>query len=328
MQLRDDSCDSNSPDFKGYGPSGQAICDGRASCPDGGTPGYVGSGDTLSAICYSNPAEPNENCDGQFGVQDGVQVCIPNVGADDPDFPDCDGVVGTFNGVKRCIDKPGGHAGCSAGETPGYAGAGDNATFTCIPSDYKPDSCPPGQYVTNAATGGFGCATTSPTPPKDPNAPPTTGGTSTSTTTNKDADGNVIGTSETETKLPDGAMEITFPDLLQDQPQNNYFTETDEFGDSQLEKLDADTASILSEFTGADGAFTQRNSLESASDRLLGLFGYSTSCSGDLIFYQSENRTIKASCEKLNKMRELLGWFLYVSTLMGIYNILMQKQEN
>lgn len=319
MQLRDDSCTKDSPDFKGYATygdsAGQAVCDGRASCPDGGTPGYVGSGDTMSAVCYSNTPAGSENCDGQAGLQDGVEVCIPNPG-DDPDFPDCDGVVGTFNGVKRCIDKPGGHAGCSAGETPGYVGAGDNAQFTCIPSDYKPETCPPGQYVTNAATGGFGCATTGGQSKDDVAAGKTPGtGSGTSQTTVKDAVGNVVGTEESE-------LQIDLTGLTEDTPANNYKTEMDEFSDSELDSIDTD--SIVSSFSGADGAFTQRNSLTNLSSFVVThTIGNSTNCNGSLPFF---GMTI--SCEKFATYNRIVGWMIFIYTLINIYNVIMRKSES
>lgn len=319
MQLRDDSCTKDSPDFKGYATygdsAGQAVCDGRASCPDGGTPGYVGSGDTMSAVCYSNTPEGSENCDGQAGLQDGVEVCIPNPG-DDPDFPDCEGVVGTFNGVKRCIDKPGGHAGCSAGETPGYVGAGDNATFTCIPSDYKPETCPPGQYVTNAATGGFGCATTGGQSKDDVAAGKTPGtGSGTSQTTQKDAAGNVVGTEESE-------FQIDLTQLTEDTPANNYKDEMDEFSDTTLEGIDTD--SIVSSFSGSDGAFTDRSSLNTLSSFVVThTIGNTTSCNGSLPFF---GYTI--SCEKFATYNRIFGWIIFILTLINIYNIIMSKSES
>lgn len=324
MQPADDSCSSESADFVGYINGTKPYCSGRARCASGSVPGTVTVGGVTEYVCVPSPQEDPKCPNGTMGNYNGETVCIPKPNTD----PNCpSGQSGTVDGQTVCIPKPGDPGGCAAGETPGFAGTGAEMNAICVPADYKPQTCPAGQYAWNSETDGFACVTIPSTPTVGDDGGPTGPGqggsgdnTATGTVVTKNPDGTVKETSEIELKLPDG--------LLQDQPQNNYFTETDEFGDSQLEKLDADTASILSDFSGADGAFTQRNSLQSASDRLLGLFGYSTSCSGDLIFYQSENRTIKASCEKLNKMRELLGWFLYVSTLMGIYNILMQKQEN
>lgn len=320
MQLRDDSCDSNSPDFKGYATfgdsAGQAVCDGRASCPDGGTPGYVGSGDTMSAICYNSEPQQNDNCDGVSGVQDGVQVCVPRVGANDPDFPDCDGVVGTFNGVKRCIDRPGGHAGCNAGETPGYAGRGDSAEFVCIPSDYKPETCPPGQYVTNAATGGFGCATASGQSKEDVAAGKTPGkATGTGTATQKDAAGNVIGTEESN-------IELDLTQLTEDAPSTDFKGELDEFSDSELDTLDMDT--VINSFSGTNGAFTERNSLDNVSNFVLThTIGNNTNCSGSLPFF---GYTI--SCSKFDTYNRIVGWMIFILTMINIYNVIIRPSQS
>lgn len=324
MQLRDDSCTKDSPDFKGYASSGdsagQAICDGRASCPDGGTPGYVGSGDSMSAICYSNPTE-SEECDGTLGVMNGVQVCIPDPGKD-PDFPDCSGVVGTVNGVKMCIHKPTDHPGCKPGETAGYVGTGANPQFTCVPSDYKPETCPPGQYVTNSSTGGFGCAKADgqQKPDAEGNVPGKATGTpgqstGTASTTTKDAQGNVTGTEETE-------INLDFTDLLQDQPNNDYKKELDAFSDSTLE--DVDTESLVDEFGGADGAFTERNSLDNLGSFVKShTIGSSTNCSGSLPFF---GRVI--TCEQFSTYNRIIGWMIFIYTLIHIYNIIMRKSES
>jgi hypothetical protein len=325
MKLRDDSCTKDSPDFKGYagfGDSvGQAICDGRASCPDGGTPGYVGSGDTMTAICYQNEKPTDEECNGTVGVLNGVKICVPKPGTD-PDFPDCSGVVGVVNGVKQCIHKPTDHPGCKPGETAGYAGSGADMNFTCVPADYKPETCPPGQYVTNSATGGFGCAKADgqQKPGEDGKVPGKATGTpgkstGSSTTTKKDAEGNVTGTEESEIKLD-------FTDLLQDQPSTDYKAEMDAFSDSELDGLDIE--SLAGEFDGADGAFTERNSLNNIGNFLKShTVGTSTNCTGSLPFF---GRVI--SCEKFATYNRIIGWMIFIYTLIHIYNVVMRKSES
>lgn len=325
MKLRDDSCTKDSPDFKGYASSGdsagQAICDGRASCPDGGTPGYVGAGDTMSAICYSNPVAETPDCDGTPGVMNGVKVCVPHPGKD-PDFPDCSGVVGKINGVKQCIHKPTDHPGCKKGETAGYAGTGANQQFTCVPADYKPETCPPGQYITNAATGGFGCAKAEgqQKPDAEGNVPGKATGTpgkstGSSTTTTKDADGNVTGTEESDIKLD-------FTDLLQDQPNTDFKSELDEFSDSELDGIDTD--SLVDSFSGTDGAFTERNSLTNLSSFVKAhTIGNNTSCSGSLPFF---GRVI--TCDKFATYNRIIGWMIFIYTLISIYNTVMRKSES
>ncbi len=322
MKLRDDSCTKDSPDFKGYGPRGQGVCDGRASCPDGGVPGYVGAGDTMSAICYKNPQTPDPTCNGQSGVKDGKKVCIPYPGKD-PDFPDCSGVVGTgTDGKKVCIHKPDDHPDCKPGEQWGYFGPGENSVLTCIDKSYQPQTCPPGQYVINQSTGGFGCAKADgqQKPDSEGNVPGKATGTpgkstGTSTTTKKDAEGNVTGTEESEIKLD-------FTDLLQDQPNTDFKGEMDAFSDSVLDDLDTD--SLIGEFDGADGAFTERNSLNNIGNFLKShTVGTSTSCSGSLPFF---GRVI--TCEKFATYNRIIGWMIFIYTLIHIYNVIMRKPES
>lgn len=319
MKLRDDSCTKDSPDFKGYASSGdsagQAICDGRASCPDGGIPGYVGFGDTMSAICYSNPVADDPKCNGTPGVMNGVKVCVPDPGKD-PDFPDCSGVVGSINGVKQCIHKPTDHPGCKPGETAGYVGTGANPQFTCVPADYKPQTCPPGQYVTNSATGGFGCAKADGQSKPDKDAGKQPGKTSgTATTDKKDADGNPAGSEETE-------LELDFSQLLQDTPNTDFKKELDAFSDSTLESVDTD--SLVKEFAGSDGAFTERNSLNNLGSFLKShTIGNSTNCSGTLPFF---GRVI--TCDKFATYNRIIGWMIFIYTLIHIYNVIMRKSES
>lgn len=320
MAARDDSCTKDSPDFKGYASSGtgagKAICDGRASCPGGGTPGYVGSGDTLTAVCI-NPdnTDPDSTCDGTKGLLNGVEVCVPKPGKD-PDFPDCSGVVGVVNGVKQCIHKPTDHPDCKPGETAGYVGSGSEMNFTCISSDYKPDTCPPGQYITNAATGGFGCATANGQSQDDKDSGKVPGtATGTGTTTNKDAEGNVIGTEETE-------LELDFTDLLADTPSTDFKKELDNFGQQELDGINTDD--LVDSFSGADGAFTERSSLNQLSSFVkTHTIGNSATCSGTLPFF---GMTI--SCEKFSTYNRIIGWMIFIYTLISIYNTIMRKSES
>lgn len=315
MALRDDSCSKDSPDFKGYeNVSGKAICDGRGRCPDGGIAGYVGQGDNISAICYSDPNKDSPDCDGTLGVMNGQKVCVPAPGKD-PDFPDCSGVVGKFNGVKQCIHKPTDHPGCKKGETAGYVGVGANQQFTCVPSDYKPETCPPGQYVINQATGGFGCAKADGQSKPDKDAGKQPGKTSgTATTDKKDADGNPAGTEETE-------LELDFSQLLQDTPNTDFKKELDAFSDSTLESVDTD--SLVKEFAGSDGAFTERNSLNNLGSFLKShTIGNSTNCSGTLPFF---GRVI--TCDKFATYNRIIGWIIFIYTLIHIYNVIMRKSE-
>lgn len=324
MQPADDSCSSESADFVGYINGTKPYCSGRARCPSGSVPGAVTVNGVSEYVCVPQPQDDPKCPNGTMGNFNGQTVCVPDPNSD----PDCpSGQSGMVNGQKVCIPKPGDPGGCGPGETPGFVGVGADMQPTCVPANYQPETCPAGQYAWNSATDGFACVTIPSTPNVgDDGGPsgPGTGGsgdnTATGSVVTKNPDGTVKETSDIELKLPDG--------LLQDQPQNNYFKETDEFGDSQLEKLDSQSAQILSDFNGEDGAFTQRYKLEDASNRLLGLFGYSSSCAGDLVFYQSAKASVRATCADLEKMRNLFGWFLYVSTLMGIFNVLMQKQEN
>ena len=316
MALRDDSCSKDSPDFKGYeNVSGKAICDGRGRCPDGGIAGYVGQGDNMSAICYSDPNKDSPDCDGTLGVMNGQKVCVPAPGKD-PDFPDCSGVVGKINGVKQCIHKPTDHPGCKKGETAGYVGVGANQQFTCVPSDYKPDTCPPGQYVINQATGGFGCAKADGQSKPDKDAGKQPGKTSgTATTDKKDADGNPAGTEETE-------LELDFSQLLQDTPNTDFKKELDAFSDSTLESVDTD--SLVKEFAGSDGAFTERNSLNNLGSFLKShTIGNSTNCSGTLPFF---GRVI--TCDKFATYNRIIGWMIFIYTLIHIYNVIMRKSES
>lgn len=311
----DDSCSKDSPDFKGYGPGGKAVCNASARCPNGGTPGHIGSGDQLTVVCIPDvgEGEGDGTCNGTSGIKDGVRVCIPKPGTD-PDLPDCKGVVGSFGNQKVCIEPATNDSRCKPGETAGYTGVGAEMKFVCVPKGYGPETCPPGQYIINKETEGFGCVTASNDPPENDGKKPGTG-TSESETTKKDANGNEIGKDKTESKFE-------IEGLFHDAPANNFKSEMDQFGKSALDGLNTDT--LVGEFSGSDGAFTQRNSLDNASSFIkTHTIGNNASCSGTLPFLGYE-----VSCSKFENMNRVLGWLLFVVTILWIYNTLMRKSES
>ncbi|ARU88508.1 hypothetical protein B9K09_11320 [Pseudomonas sp. M30-35] len=321
----DGECTKDSPDFVGYYNETTPFCNGRARCPDGTQLGGVGSGDSLEYVCLPKPSQDDPSCPGgQFGAVNGKQVCIPKPGAD----PSCpSGQSGTVGGQTVCLPKPGDSGGCKEGETPGFAGTGAEMNATCVPANYKPETCPAGSYSVNQETGGFACVTVSDgSKPGDDGGESGQGkggssdGTAKGSIITKDAAGNVTGQSEIELKLPDG--------LLQDQPTNTYYKESVDFGDKELEKLDAAAAEVVSDFSDPNGMFTERSKLDDAGDYMLGLFGYSTGCSGDVVFWNGTGKTVSASCDKLERMKRILGWLVYVTTCMGIFNILTRKNED
>lgn len=311
----DDSCSKDSADFKGYGPTGQPVCDASARCPNGGTPGHIGQGDQLTVVCIPpvGEGEGDGSCNGTPGIMNGVSVCLPKPGTD-PDLPDCKGVVGTVGGQKVCIEPATEDSRCKPGETAGYTGTGANMEFVCVPNGYGPETCPPGQYVINKDTEGFGCAVASNEPPE--NAGKTPGeGSGSSTTTNKDAEGNTTGTEETNS-------EFKIEGLFHDAPANNFKNEMDQFGKSALDGLNTDQ--LAAEFGGSDGAFTQRNSLDNASSFIkTHTVGSSTSCSGSFPFFGYQ-----ISCENFSNYNRIMGWIIFVLTAINIYNTLMRKSES
>lgn len=322
MASSDDSCSPSDPDFKGYGPTGQPVCDGSARCPDGGQPGYVGSGDQMSFVCIPPPGdgEGDDDCNGTRGIVDGVSVCIPKPGTD-PDLPDCKGVVGKVNGQKVCIEPADNDSRCKPGEISGYVGTGDEMRHICIPKDYGPETCPPGQYIINMESGGFGCVTASgDNPGEEPtkNAAGKTPGkvTGNSTTEKKDGDGN---TTESSTS----AFDFQIEGLFHDAPENTFKGELDEFGTSALDST-IDVDGVVSEFGGSDGAFTQRNSLDNASAFIkTHTVGNSANCSGALNFLG-----YNVSCDKFTMYNRIIGWMIFVLTAINIYNTLMRKSDS
>lgn len=325
----ENECTKDSPDFMGY-MNNQPICQGRARCPSGFKPGYVGKGDQMEAVCVPDFGTDDPDCDGTKGNFNGKELCVPDFG-DDPACPT--GKGGTVNGEHVCQEDPLNDPRCKPGEVSGYVGRGEEMNHTCVPSDYKPETCPPGQYSWNMESGGFACVYAKPSPDEepcvdDPETPTNEcqqkiGG----NTVTKDAEGNVTGSQESELSLPEDGLEVKINGLLQDQPNINYAQQMKDHGESELNKLDENK--VLRDFRDADGMFTSRSKLEDAGDELLGLFGYSTSCSGSLLFYTTNTGyRIEATCDKLEKMKRIFGWILYVVTAMGIWNVLMQKQES
>lgn len=318
----DGECTKDSPDFVGYYNGLKPFCNGRARCPEGTTLGSVGSGDNVEHVCLPDFGKDPDCPDGQSGVKDGKKVCLPKPGKD----PDCpSGQSGIVAGKKVCLPKPGDPGDCKEGETPGFVGKGDTLEATCVPSNYKPETCPAGSYSVNVKAGGFACVTVAngQKPGTDGGeSGPGKGGSNDPTVvgggTTKDKDGNETGKFDINMKLPEG--------LLLDQPTTDYKKETDEFGDSELAKLDEQSQTVVDEFIGPDGAFTERAKLDSAQGYLLGMFGYSTSCSGGAVFWNSPR--VQVSCDKVAQMKRILGWLLYVTTAMSIFNILTRKNED
>lgn len=317
MPSGDDSCSSSSPDFKGYGPSGQPVCTGSGRCP-GGTPGYIGDGDQLTFVCVPPVDDNDSSCNGTRGLFNGVSVCIPKPGTD-PDLPGCKGVVGTVGNDKVCIEPANNDSRCKPGETAGYVGSGSNMTFTCVPKNYGPQTCPPGQYVINMATQGFGCAKASNDPPSGnsvgSSGKPAGVVTGSSTSTTKDGDGNVKETTTADINLKiDG--------LFHDAPNDNYQSELEAFGKDALDGIDV--TAITSEFSGRDGAFTDRNSLDAVSSFVKShTIGNSANCSGTFPFLG-----YTVSCAKFAKYNQVIGWFIAILTVISIYNTLMRKSES
>lgn len=327
MAPADTGCTAESPDFVGMVNGTKPYCNGRARCPSGTRLGAVGKGDASEWVCLPDQGTDESCPGGSSGNFNGQQVCIPKPN-EDPDCPG--GQSGMVNGVKQCIPKPGDPGSCKAGETPGFAGSGSSMAPVCVPSNYKPDTCPPGQYTWNTSSGGFACVKL-PNQPKDPirDDPNTPEDESKiayqakATSVTKDADGNVKETSEIEIKFPEEGIEVK--GLLEDQPGSDYFKETDEFGDAELDKLDDLHKEFLSEVTSGDGSFTERVKLDQASNLIGDLFGPGGSgCTGQLVLGAYKGHQFAASCEKLGKMKALFSWFIYITTVMGIYNVLMR----
>lgn len=240
-------------------------------------------------------------------------VCV---GGTDPNCPGGQG--GNFNGEHVCVYDPDeDDPRCAPGETAGYVGPGDNPRFVCVPKNYLPETCPPGQYAWNTGTGGFACVTSSDKPPAtdesgNPKAPGTVTGTIGGTT-----GGTGEGGETGEQKI-----ELDFSTLIEEAPKDNYFKDMQEFSESALEFVDPDE--LAAEFSGPNGAFTQRSSLDNASNFIKQhTIGNSTTCSGAMPFFG-----YTVSCEKLANMNRILGWILFVYTAIGIYQVIMRPSAS
>lgn len=333
MKKADGDCTPESPDFIGmvHGTDGKkkAFCSGRARCPDGTKLGQIGKGEEFESVCVPDQGTDESCPGGTSGNLNGNHVCVPKPNQD----PDCpSGQSGMVNGAKKCLPKPGDPGSCKAGETPGFTGSGSSMNPVCIPSSYKPDTCPPGQFAWNTSTVGFACVKL-PGQAKDPiRDDPTTPdvdeskaakeGSATSVT--KDKDGNVTGTQEMQIKFPEEGLKIE--GLLTDEPQIDYFKDANKFSDSELEKLDDPQKEFLRDMTSGDGAFTERSKLDQASNLLGGVFGAGSGCTGQLVLGQHKGTNFAVSCEKLGKMKQLFSWFVYISTIFAIYGVLMRPQ--
>jgi len=332
MPLADSDCTPESPDYIGMISSSDGrtkpYCNGRARCPDGTKLGSIGKGADSTSVCIPDQGTDESCPGGQSGNLNGKHVCVPKPN-EDPDCPG--GQSGMVNGVKKCIPKPGDPGSCKEGETAGFTGTGSEMNAVCVPSNYKPDTCPPGQYSWNTASGGFACVKL-PSQPKDPvrddpNTPDVdeskVANQGSITSVNKDAEGNVTGTSEMEVKFPEEGLEIE--GLLTEEPQTNYFKDSTKFSDSELEKLDDPQKDFLRDMTSGDGAFTERSKLDQASDLLGDVFGSGNAgCTGQLVLGQHNGTNYAVSCEKLGKMKDLFSWFIYITTIFAIYGVLMR----
>jgi len=332
MPLADSDCTPESPDYIGMISSSDGrtkpYCNGRARCPDGTKLGSIGKGADSTSVCIPDQGTDESCPGGQSGNLNGKHVCVPKPN-EDPDCPG--GQSGMVNGVKKCIPKPGDPGSCKEGETAGFTGTGSEMNAVCVPSNYKPDTCPPGQYAWNTASGGFACVKL-PSQPKDPirddpNTPDVdeskVANQGSITAVNKDAEGNVTGTSKMEIEFPEEGLEIE--GLLTEEPQINYFKDSTKFSESELEKLDDPQKEFLRDMISGDGAFTERSKLDQASGLLGDVFGNGNAgCTGQLVLGQHNGTNYAVSCEKLGKMKELFSWFIYITTIFAIYGVLMR----
>lgn len=292
VPVDDKACTAASSDYAGT-INGQPICPGRNRCPNGGKPGFIGSGTNMEPICLggNDPSCPN----GTSGVVDGKKVCIPD---------------------------PHNDPRCGSGFTSGYVGTGENMEHTCVPKDYLPATCPPGQYSYNTGTGMFACVYASNDPVTTPNQDGTPGtpkpsgsGSGTGTTTGKDKDGTVTGSSESD-------FNFKIEGLFQDQPNVDYKSDMDAFGASELGIIDP--AGLAGEFDGSHGAFDDRAKLDTISNFVkTHTIGSSTTCSGVLPFFG-----YSVSCEKFANYNRIIGWLISLTTMFYIYGVLMRKSES
>jgi len=290
-------CSSSSADFMGYSQNpatlGKPLCSGRGRCPDGSKPGYIGAGSDVKL------------------------VCAPETGK----TPGCSGYVGNVNGQDVCLEDPKNDSRCKPGETSGSMGSGENMTHVCIPADFLPKTCPPGQYAyQEGPDGGFACVTNSTTePPKknpDGSDKPAGSVSGTGSSTTKDADGNVVETEESE-------LELDFSDLIENAPNDNFKKDLDDFAGKELSDA-VDEKDLLSEFAGSDGAFTGRDKLDNAASFVQShTIGNSTSCSGNLPFMG-----YVVSCDRFAMYNRIMGWFFFVLTIFRIRDCLMRPSAS
>lgn len=290
-------CTSQSADFMGYSQNpdtlGKPLCSGRGRCPDGSKPGYIGAGSDVKL------------------------VCAPETGK----TPGCSGYVGNVNGQDVCLEDPKNDSRCKPGETSGSMGSGENMTHVCIPADFLPKTCPPGQYAyQEGPDGGFACVTNSTTePPKknpDGSDKPAGSVSGTGSSTTKDADGNVVETEESE-------LELDFSDLIENAPNDNFKKDLDDFAGKELSDA-VDEKDLLSEFAGSDGAFTGRDKLDNAASFVQShTIGNSTSCSGSLPFMG-----YVVSCDRFAMYNRIMGWFFFVLTIFRIRDCLMRPSAS
>lgn len=290
-------CTSQSADFMGYSQNpatlGKPLCSGRGRCPDGSKPGYIGAGSDVKL------------------------VCAPETGK----TPGCSGYMGNFQGQDVCLEDPHNDSRCKPGETSGSMGSGDTMTHVCIPADFLPKTCPPGQYAyQEGPDGGFACVTNSTTEPpkKNPDGSDkpsgSVSGTGTSTTT--DADGNVVETEESE-------LELDFSGLIENAPNDNFKKDLDDFAGKELNDA-VDEKDLLDEFAGSDGAFTQRDKLDNAASFIKShTIGNSTACSGNLPFMG-----YVVSCDRFSMYNRIMGWFFFVLTIFCIRDCLMRPSAS
>ncbi|MDG9922880.1 MULTISPECIES: hypothetical protein [unclassified Pseudomonas] len=288
-QAPDQECTEGSSDFSGY-INNTAICAGRNRCPDGGKPGFVGTGDDVKAVC---------------------------MGGQDPNCPEGQ-TGGVMNGKHYCVSDPddGHDPRCALNETPGYVGAGPNAEFTCVPDSYLPETCPPGQYVWNTGTGGFGCVTSGGEPPKtDSNGDPVKPGTVTGTIGGSEGEGGEPG----EEGEP---IELDFGALIEEAPKDNFQKDLEEYGQEKIDGIDID--SLIGEFDGPDGAFTERSSLDALSDFVIQhTVGSSVNCSGSMPFFG-----MSIGCDKMERAHRIWRWIIFVGTLIYIFKTLTRPSAS
>jgi len=111
--------------------------------------------------------------------------------------------------------------------------------------------------------------------------------------------------------------------LFHDAPNNDFKEKLEQYGQSELSK-GIKTDELLREFDGEDGAFTERNKLDDLSAFVkTHTIGNVSGCSGTLPFFG-----YSISCDKFQTYSRILGWFIFVLTLINIYQLVMAKSES